>query len=54
MNKLIINTMFEVRVYLQEQSSHVSAVTNVKGTHTPMGVLKNGEREDNKTFRQHL
>ena len=50
----ILKTMVQESVYLLGQSSHVSVMANFTGTHTPMRVLKNGEREDNETFRQHL
>ena len=52
--KLILKIKIKVNVYLLGQSSHISAMANFKGTHTPMHVLQSGEREDNKTFRQHF
>ena len=33
-----------IRVYLLGKSSHVSAMTNLKGTHALMPVLKRGEK----------
>ena len=38
--KLIYKTMVKVSLYLQGQSSHVSAMANFKGAHTPMHVCR--------------
>ena len=38
--KMILKTMVKVSVYLLGQSSHISAMANFRGTHTPMHVLK--------------
>ena len=34
--------------------THDSAMANFKDARTLMGVLKNGERKADETFRQHL
>ena len=52
--KLILKTKVKVSVYLLGHSSDVSVMANFEGTHTPMHVLKSGERKDDKTLRQHL
>ena len=38
--KMILKTRVKVSMYLLGQSSHVSDMANLKGTDTPMHVLK--------------
>ena len=50
--KLILKAMVMVHVHLVDPPSRVSATANLRGTQTPMYVLKNVAKERQRPFQK--